>query len=138
MNTGPKVVVLYGKALLEVLHAFLEVFHLFIAHADVVEGVRLGWALVRVLCLHLDGSFESGNRWLPLAQLVVNLALQEKGLCIIWLKLNRFNKQFLALLNVWLIASFLKEDASKFNHHFCVAGNELIGLGEVIDSILNV
>jgi len=80
VDTGAKVVVVNGEALLETLHTFLEVLHFLVAHAHIVEGVRFGWFLVRVFSLDLDGFLQSVDSWLPLLKLVVDLALEKECL----------------------------------------------------------
>ncbi len=75
MNASAKVIVVHSEALFEVLHAFLEVFHLFVAHSDIVERVRFRWTLIRVLCLNFNRKFKCIDCVLPLTKFVINFAL---------------------------------------------------------------
>lgn len=54
MDACTKVIVIDRKALLEVLHACLKVFHLLLAHTDVVKRVGFRWALVWIINRSLD------------------------------------------------------------------------------------
>ena len=77
VDARTKMIVIDSEALLEVLNALLEVFHLLIAHADVEERVRLWRPLALVLRLDLDRLLEGIYGRLPLTELVINLALQK-------------------------------------------------------------
>jgi hypothetical protein len=89
MDAATKMVVVNGETLLVVLHTLLEVLGSLIAHAKVVERVSLGWTLVLVLDLNLDGLFKSIDSWLKVRQLVKNLALQEQSFSITGLYFNQ-------------------------------------------------
>ena len=75
MDTTAEVIVINCQALFEVLHAFLEVFHFFVAHSNVVEGISFWGTLVGIFGLNLDCLFKGVYCWLPFVHFVVNLAL---------------------------------------------------------------
>ena len=101
VDATTKVIVIYCQALFKVLHAFLEVFHFFIAHSNVIEGICFRWALVGILGLYLDCFFERVNSWLPLVHLVEYFALQKKSFSIVWLNFNGLPQNIFALLYVF-------------------------------------
>ena len=76
MDTRTKVIVVDRKALFEILDTLLEVFHLFVAHADVEERVRFRGTLARIFSLDFDCFLEGIYRRLPLAKLMIYLALK--------------------------------------------------------------
>ena len=75
MDATTKVIVINCQALFKVLHAFLEVFHFFIAHSNVVEGICFRWALIGIFSLNLDCFFKRVYSWLPFVDFVVDLSL---------------------------------------------------------------
>ena len=101
VDATTKVIVIYCQALFKVLHAFLEVFHFFIAHSNVVERICFRWALVRIFGLYLDCFFERVNSWLPLVHLVENFALQKESFSIVRLNFDGLPQNIFALLYVF-------------------------------------
>ena len=57
VDARTKMVVVDSEALFEVLHSFFEVFHLLIAHANVVERIRFWRALVWIFGLDFNRQF---------------------------------------------------------------------------------
>ena len=77
MDATTKVIVIDGQTLFVVLHALLEVFVAFIAHAQVVESVGLWWPLTVVFDLDFDCLFKGHYSRLKFSELVQDFALEE-------------------------------------------------------------
>ena len=101
VDATTKVIVINRQALFEVLHAFLEVFHFFIAHSNVVEGICFRRALVGIFRLNLDCFLERVYSWLPFVHFVENLALQKESLSIVWLNFYSLPQDIFALMYVF-------------------------------------
>jgi len=137
MDTGAKVIIVNCETLLEILHAFLEVLHLFVAHAHIIERICLRWTLVWVFSLDLDSFFKGSYCKLPLRKLVVDLALKEESLRVVFINLNGFDEQLLAFLNILLSSTLLEENTSKLYHDIRVLRKQLVRLCQVLNSLLN-
>jgi len=139
MDAAAKVVVVDRQTFFEVLHAHLEVLRLFVAHAQVVERVSLGRAMRLLLFdLNLDGLVESLDGWLPLGQLVQDLALEEQSLRVIRLNLDKLGEELLALLDVFLGARLLEESSGELDHDLGVLGALLVGALQVLNTLLDL
>ena len=102
VDATAKVIVINCQALFKVLHAFLEVFHFFVAHSNVVERICFRRTLIGIFGLNLDRFFKGVDSWLPFTHFVVNLPLQKKSFSVVRLNFYRFPQNFFALLYVFI------------------------------------